>query len=91
MADLEAEPDARARRGRVDADAERGEERVIRRVQDLLRRARTDGPFDQIGVVPRTRPAGLVGGQGGLDDLLLHLAVERDVDLLAEVVLADVD
>ena len=32
-----------------------------------------------------------VGRERRLDDLLLHLAVERDIDLLAAVVLADVD
>ena len=46
----------------------------------------------QIVVVSRkvTVDAELVG-QGRLDDLLLHLAVERDGDLLADVVLAEVD
>src|SRR5262249_35199794 len=33
----------------------------------------------------------VLGGQGGLDHLLLDLAVQRDVDLLPDVVLADVD
>jgi hypothetical protein len=54
MADVKAEFDARARRGRVDADAQRGQERVPRRVQDLLGRAGADGPLDpDLIVIPR--------------------------------------
>ena len=53
--------------------------------------ART-GPFhaDRRGAA-EVGPQPVLGGQGGLDHLLLHLAVERDVDFLADVILADVD
>ena len=52
MADLQPEPGARARGGGVDPDAEGGEERVARRAQEILRRARPTGRSTQIGVVP---------------------------------------
>ena len=50
------------------------------------------GRSTQIGVVSR-KPIShpVIGGQGGLDDLLLYLAVEGDVNFLPDVVLPDVD
>src|SRR5215467_10471902 len=74
VADLEPEPDARARGGRVDADSERGEERVLRRVQDFLRGAGADRTFDaDRGGFPEADLDPVFGGKGGLDDLFLDL------------------
>jgi len=61
-------------------------------MQDFLRRAGADGPFDAYrGGLPEADLDPVLGGQGGLYHLLLDLAVQGDVDLLADVVLADVD
>ena len=89
---LEPELHAGAGSGRLDAEPDRGEERVGRLVQPLDSGTGADGPFD----ADRRRLAEAdldaeVGRQRGPDDLLLDLAVERDVDLPADVVLPDVD
>ena len=92
VADVEPEAGARPGRGWLDADAQRSQERVPRRVQDLLGLAGADRPFDaDRRGFPEGRPYSVVRGQGGVDDLFLHLAVEREVDFLPPVVLADVD
>ena len=67
-------------------------ERVGRRVEDLDRLAAADRPLDadRRRLAERDREAVLVG-ERRLDDLPLHLAVERDGDLRARVVLPDVD
>ena len=61
-------------------------------MHDLDSRAGTDRPFDVDGrrLVERDLDTEVVR-QRRLDDLLLHLAVERDGDLLPETVLPQVD
>ena len=67
-------------------------ERIRLRFQDLDGLAGADRPFDadRRRLAERDVEAEVVR-QRRLDDLLLHLAVERDEDLLADVVLPDVD
>ncbi len=80
------------RPARLDAQADGRDERVGVLAEHLQGRARAGGPFDADG-------GGLAEGdlqaevvqERGLDDLLLHLAVERDRHLLAQVVLAQAD
>ena len=74
------------------AQPDRGEERIGRLAEQLDRLARADRPLD----ADRRRLAeadvdAVVARQRRLDDLLLHLAVERDGELLPAVVLAHVD
>ena len=90
--DLQPELHAGADRGRLDAQPDGGEERVGLLVDELDGRAGADRPLD----ADRRRLAEVdleaeVVGQRRLDDLLLHLAVERDGDLLPSVVLPQVD
>ena len=92
MVDLEPELDLRARGCRLDTQPDGGEERIRLGMQELDRLAGAGGTLD----VDRRRPAegdveAVVARQRRLDDLLLNLAVERDGQLAAHVVLPDVD
>jgi hypothetical protein len=86
------ELDARAFWRTINAQPDCREKRIRFRVEDLNRLAGADGPLD----VERRRfakcdiKAELVC-QRRLDDLFLDLAIERDRELLAGVVLTDVD
>jgi hypothetical protein len=79
-------------RRRIDAKPDRGEKRIRLRVKHLDRLASGGRSLD----LDRRRFAegdfeAKVAFQRCLDDLLLDLAVERDRQLLAAVVLPDVD
>ena len=89
---LDPEPHPGPGGGRLDAEPDRGQERVGRLVQPLHGRAAAERPLDaDRGRLAEADRQAEVGGQGRPDDLLLDLTVERDVHLLAEVVLAQVD
>src|SRR5215472_13870871 len=90
--DVDVERYAGAGGRRFEAQPDRGQERVGWFAQPLGGRAGADEPFD----ADRRRLAKAdreteVTGQRRLDDLLLDLAVQRDGDLLADIVLPDVD
>src|SRR5205085_9413207 len=83
---------ARADGGRLDVQADRGQERIRRLAQPLDRGPRADRPLDADG--RRLAEADLepvVARERRLDDLLLYLAVERDGELAARVVLPEAD
>ena len=90
--DLQPEVDPEALRCRVDAEPDRREVRIRLCVEELDRLSGADRPFD----VDRRRLAegdleAEVVRQRRLNDLLLDFAVQRDGELLAAVVLANVD
>src|SRR5207248_8591085 len=90
--DLPPELDPRSGRRGVDAQADRGEKRVRLGMEDLERHAGARGPLDvDRRRLPEADLEAEVVRERRLDDLLLHLAVERDRELLTTVVLADVD
>src|SRR5215468_12732105 len=77
---------------RFEAQPDHGEERVRRLAQPLDGRSGGDEPFDtDRRRLPEADRQAEVGSQRRLDDFLLDLAVQRDGDLLADVVLPDVD
>ncbi|KRA48111.1 hypothetical protein ASD97_35090 [Streptomyces sp. Root63] len=79
-------------RGRVDAQSDGGEEGVGVRVDELGGLPRAGRPFQADGRgPPEDHVHAELLGQGRLDDLLLHLPVEREGHLPAEVVAADGD
>ena len=92
MVELQPKLDARPGRRRLDAEADRGEIRIRLRMEELDRLARSDGPLDvdRRRLAERDVEAELVR-QRRLDHFLLHLAVERDRELPADVVLPYVD
>ena len=90
--DPQPEPHTRAGRRGIDPQPDRGPERVGLLAHELGGRARAGRALDadrrrlaETGVDAEVR------GQRGLDDLLLHLAVQGDEYLLPRVVLAHVD
>ncbi len=89
---LQPERDARAGRCGVDAQADRREERVLVLLDELRGLPGADDPFDaqRCGLAEGDVEAVLVG-EGGLEDLLLHLAVEGDGGLLPAFVVAQAD
>ena len=89
---MQSEVDPRAVRRRIDTQTDRGEKRIRFRVEELECLPGADGTLD----VDRRRFAerdldSEVVCERRLDDLLLDVAVERDGDLIAGVVLPDVD
>jgi hypothetical protein len=90
--DPQREPHAAADRGRIDPQPDRGQERIRRQPDQLDSLAAAGRPFDADGRgLPERHGQAVLLGQGGLDDLLLHLAVERHEHFFAYVVLAQVD
>jgi hypothetical protein len=89
---LDPERHARAGRGGSDAQPDGGQERVGRLMQPLDRGAGTGHPLDaDRGRLAETDLQAEVRRQRGPDHLLLDLAEQRDGDLPAGVVPADVD
>jgi hypothetical protein len=89
---LQPEPHPGPGRRRLDPQPDGGEERVRVRADDLGGGAGPDRPFDaQGGGLAERHLQAVVAGQGGLDDLLLDLAVQRHRQLPPAVVLAQAD
>ncbi len=89
---LQAEVDPRAGRRGVDAQADGGEEGVGVLLDELGRRPRPRRPLhaQRRGLAEGHVEPELVG-EGGLDDLLLHLAVQRHGGLPPYLVVAQAD
>ena len=80
--DLEPERHAAADRRRVDPQPDGGQERVAVLLDQLDRLAAAGGPLDaDRGRLAEADLQAVLVGQGRLDDLLLHLAVERQREL----------
>ena len=76
---------------RLDAQPDRGEERIRLRVRSRPPRRCRSAARRRSSSSRGSDLEAEVACQRRLDDLLLDLAVERDGDLLADVVLPDVD
>ena len=89
---VEPELDAGSGRRGTDAEADRRGERIRFRVQHLDGLADAHGPLnaDRRRLVERDGDA-VLARERGLDHFLLHLAVQRDRDLVGVVGLPDVD
>jgi hypothetical protein len=89
---LDPEFHPRAVRGRLQPQPDRGQERVGCLPHPLDRGTATCQPLDaDRGRLAEADVKAEVRCQRGPDDFLLHLAVQRDGDLPADVVLPDVD
>ncbi len=93
-AELHLQPEADAGAGRcgVDAQADRREERVGVLLVELHGLPRADEPFDAQGRgLAEGDAEAVLLGEGGLDDLLLYLAVQGHGSLLPPFVVAQAD
>src|SRR4029453_16392057 len=90
--DLQAEFDAGVDRRWIDAQPDGSEKWIALLVKDLDRRPAADRPFNVNGrCLAESDVKAEVIGQGRLDDLLLHLSVKGDEQLLPNVILPEAD